>query len=78
MLAMGQKRHKLLSEQIRAAIRASDLSCYAICRTLSIDQGQMSRFMNGKGGLAMASLDAIGKLLHLAVIKEPDRGKHID
>ena len=59
------KQQAMLSEQIRAAVDASGLSRYSICKTLGIDKGLMSRFMNGKGGLAMATLDAIADLLNL-------------
>jgi hypothetical protein len=35
----------------------------------------MSRFMNGKGGLAMASLDALADLLRLQLKPTPKAGK---
>ena len=71
---MGKKRAKL-SEQIRRAVDASGLSRYRICKTLNIDQGLMSRFMAGKGGLAMASLDALADLLELELKPTPRAGK---
>ena len=61
---MRKKRTKL-SEQIRAAVVASGLRRSAICKSLGIDKGLMSRFMTGKGGLAMANLDALGDMLKL-------------
>ena len=67
---MGQKRAKL-SEQIRRAVDASGLGHNEIGRMLNIDKGLMSRFMNGKGGLAMASLDALADLLRLQLKPTP-------
>jgi predicted XRE-type DNA-binding protein len=61
---MSKKRLKL-SEQIRAAVHASGLSQYRICKSLGIDKSLMSKFMRGLGGLAMASLDDLGELLRL-------------
>jgi transcriptional regulator with XRE-family HTH domain len=64
---MTKQQAKLISDGIRAAVDASGMSRYAICKALGIDKGLMSRFMNGKGGLAMATLDAIADLLELEV-----------
>jgi transcriptional regulator with XRE-family HTH domain len=55
------------SEQIRAAVGASGLSRYRICKEIGIAEATMSRFMNGKGGLSMASLDRLAELLSLEV-----------
>jgi transcriptional regulator with XRE-family HTH domain len=59
--------HKRLSDQIREAIDASGLSRYAICKAIGLNQGAMSRFMSGKSGLSLDSLDRIGELLDLRV-----------
>jgi transcriptional regulator with XRE-family HTH domain len=55
------------SDQIRAAVGASGLSRYRICKEIGIAEATMSRFMNGKGGLSMASLDRLAELLALGV-----------
>jgi transcriptional regulator with XRE-family HTH domain len=67
---MAKKRTKL-SDEIRQAVDASGMSRYAICKQLGILQSSLSRFMSGKGGLTMASLDALAELLdlHLATDK---------
>ena len=43
------------------------MSRYRICKEIGIDQGLMSRFMSGQGGLSIKSLDRLAKLLGLIV-----------
>jgi transcriptional regulator with XRE-family HTH domain len=57
-----------LSDQVRQAIGASGLSRYRICRSIGLDQSTMSRFMAGKGGLSLETLDALWELLGLRVV----------
>jgi transcriptional regulator with XRE-family HTH domain len=71
MATMGKQRAKL-SEQIRAAVDASGMSRYRICKELGIAESTMSRFMSGQGGLSMEVLDALAALLGLT-IKFPRR-----
>jgi transcriptional regulator with XRE-family HTH domain len=61
------KQRAKLSEQVRRAVEASGRSRYAICKALGLDQATMSRFMSGKGGLSMESLDALADLLDLNI-----------
>jgi transcriptional regulator with XRE-family HTH domain len=63
--------HKRFSDQIRDAVNASGLSRYAICKAIGFNQGAMSRFMSGKGGLSMDALDRLAELLNLAVVARP-------
>jgi transcriptional regulator with XRE-family HTH domain len=63
---MAKKRVKL-SDQVRQAVEASNLSRYAICKALGLAQATMSRFMNRQGGLSMDYLDALADLLDLNV-----------
>jgi predicted XRE-type DNA-binding protein len=71
---MAKTRTKL-SDEIREAVDASSMSRYAICKELGILQSSLSRFMSGKGGLTMASLDALAVLLdlHLATGKRTEK-----
>jgi len=69
---MRIKRAKL-SEQVRRAVDKSGMSRYAICKAIGMDQSIMSRFMNGKGGLQMDSLDAVADLLRLNIVAEKPR-----
>jgi transcriptional regulator with XRE-family HTH domain len=61
-------RSRTFSDQIRGAVEASGLSRYRICKEIGITESTMSRFMNAKGGLSMASLDRLADLLALAVV----------
>ncbi len=57
------------SDQIREAVDASEMSRYAICKAIDLDQGTMSRFMAGKAGLSMEVLDKLADLLELTITK---------
>jgi len=61
----GQLR---LSDQLRAAIEASELTRYKISQATGIDQAVLSKFMAGTTGLSQASSDAIGELLGLELV----------
>jgi hypothetical protein len=58
-----------ISDELRAAIKASELSRYAISQATGIDQAVLSRFVAGKRGLSLESVDAIGKLLELTLAR---------
>ena len=58
-----------LSDQVRAAIRDSGLSRYAICKAAGIDQAAMSRFMAGKTNLTLTSVDALAVVLGLEIVQ---------
>jgi len=57
-----------LSEQIRGAVDASNLSRYRICKEAGIDQSAFSRFMAGKVGLLQQNLDRLADVLGLDVV----------
>jgi transcriptional regulator with XRE-family HTH domain len=71
---MDKQRVKL-SDQVRRAVDASELSRYRICKTLGIAESTLSRFMSGEGGLSMEYLDALADLLDLDIVtaKRPAR-----
>jgi hypothetical protein len=69
---MGAKR---LSGQVRDAVDGSGRSRYAICKAIGFNQGAMSRFMSGKGGLSTDVLDRLAELLGLEVVARPDRDR---
>lgn len=68
-----------VSDQLRSAIDDSDrhgMSRYRICMNVGLDESTMSRFMRGKGGLSIHTIDAIALLLDLELVQnEPGRGK---
>jgi len=69
---MRAKRRPKLSDQIRRAIDASGLSRYRICMEIGLDQAVLSRFMQGKSGLSVKTLDALADILRLEIVQ---RGK---
>jgi len=66
---MKDKRMKL-SDQIRRAVDDSGLSRYAICRIGPFDKGMMSRFMAGKRGLSLTTLDRLAEVLRLRIVAD--------
>ena len=73
---MAAKADKL-SDQLRQAIDSSGMSRYAIAKAIGLDQSVLSRFMTGKSGLAVETIDKIGGLLGLRIVaqKKPSKGK---
>jgi transcriptional regulator with XRE-family HTH domain len=58
-----------LTDQIRDAVRQSELTHYEICRQTGIDKASMSKFVSGERGLSLAHLDKLAELLGLRVTK---------
>ena len=68
---MGSKRvTKAISQQLREAIDASGMSRYRICREIRLPESTMSHFMAGDCGLALTTVDRLGKLLGLKIVAE--------
>jgi transcriptional regulator with XRE-family HTH domain len=61
------------SEQIRDAIRSSDTSRYVLARASGISEAALSRFMQGKQGLTLTSLDKLADTLGLEVVVSVQR-----
>lgn len=73
------KRKRLtLNDKVRRAVDASGMSRYAICKTSGVEQAAMSRFMAGKRGLTLTTLDALADVLGLDLVvhKPPPKRRH--
>jgi len=62
------KTRAKLSDQVRRAVADSGLSRYRICKLARIDQATFSRFMAGKVGLSLPTLDALAEAINLDVV----------
>ena len=56
------------SDQVRRAINRSGMSKYRICELIELDKSVMSKFMSGKSGLSVETLDRLGEVLKLRVV----------
>jgi len=73
---MPKKKQRLsLSDELRQAIERSGLSRYSIWQQTGIDQGSLSKFMDGERGLGMESIDKLADLLGLHIAAESRRSK---
>jgi len=62
------KRRDKLTDQIRRAINESGVSRYRLWKETGIDQATLSRFMAGKAGMTLKSLDVLADALRLRVV----------
>jgi transcriptional regulator with XRE-family HTH domain len=64
---MANQRLKL-SDQLRRAVKDCGMTRYRICQLIDMEEGQMSRFMSGKGGMSLARLDRLADCLGLELV----------
>ena len=65
---MPKKKQRLsLSDELRQAIERSGVSRYSIWQQTGIDQGSLSKFMDGERGLGIESIDKLADLLGLHI-----------
>ncbi len=65
---MPKKKQRLsLSDELRQAIERSGMSRYSIWQQTGIDQGSLSKFMDGERGLSIESIDKLADLLGLHI-----------
>jgi hypothetical protein len=55
------------SDQLRRAVRDSELTRYAISVRTGIDQGTLSRFIQGQRGMSLESIDKLMDCLGLEI-----------
>jgi DNA transposition AAA+ family ATPase len=73
---MPKKKQRLsLSDELRQAIERSGVSRYSIWQQTGIDQGSLSKFMDGERGLGMESIDQIAELLRLHIVAKPESSR---
>jgi len=73
-LQVMKREPNKLSDQLRRAVDAAELSRYRIALEAEIDHATLSRFMNGKRGLSMDNMDRLAEVLALELVaKRPTR-----
>jgi transcriptional regulator with XRE-family HTH domain len=69
---------KTLSDQIRAAVKNAPCTQYQISQATGISQSNLSRFVRGKAGLSLPSLDLLCAALELEIVqRKPKHGKRL-
>lgn len=66
---MNAAQRKRLSDQIRAAIRKSDLSQNELARQADVDKAVVSRFVNG-GSMSLESIERLAAVLNLHIVEK--------
>ena len=72
---MNKKRTKLITDQLRRAIDDSGLTRYQISKEAGIDESALAKFYNGRRGLSMKALNALGEFLQLKITLGRKAGK---
>jgi transcriptional regulator with XRE-family HTH domain len=65
---MKEERSPLLSDQMRNLIESSGVTRYRMAQETGVSESTLSYFVNGKRGLSMEALDAIGEFLDLEIV----------
>lgn len=64
-----------LSDQIRRAVKGCGMSQYRISKEIDLHKSVLSRFMAGRCGLSVETLDRLGDLLGLQVVASAKASK---
>ncbi len=59
---------KPFTEVLRAAVLNAGETRYKICQATGVSQGNLSRFVNGKSGLSLDSVDRLCEYLQLRLV----------
>ena len=62
------KQRRRMTDAVRRAIQTAGVSRHRICRAAGIDTASICRFMAGKTGLTLATLDRLADVLGLDVV----------
>jgi transcriptional regulator with XRE-family HTH domain len=69
-----EKQRIRLSDQIREAVETCGQTRYRIAKATGISEATLSRFMSGKRGLPMNTLDTLADYLNLNVQASKQKG----
>jgi plasmid maintenance system antidote protein VapI len=69
-----KKSNDLLSQQLRDAVDSCGMTRAEICREIGLPESTMSHFMAGQCGLALTTIDRLGKLLGLRLVSDHNTG----
>jgi transcriptional regulator with XRE-family HTH domain len=58
-------KHQTINDALKAAIKASGLTFYAVAKLAECSPGQVSRFMSGERDLRLGTASAIAAALRL-------------
>jgi transcriptional regulator with XRE-family HTH domain len=61
---MRRRKHDI-EQQLRQAIKDSEMSCYRISKLADVTESQLSLFLSGKRTLTLASAAKIAEVLEL-------------
>jgi hypothetical protein len=67
---MARKRLVKLSDQVRQAIETCGKTRYQIAKETGVDAATLCRFVQGRQGLSMESLDLVAECIGLGVVME--------
>ena len=60
----------MILEEIRKAIKASDMTRYRIAIESGVDHGILYRVFHGTGGCSLDTADALCKVLNLKLVRQ--------
>jgi transcriptional regulator with XRE-family HTH domain len=66
---MTPAQRRRLGDQIRAAVKKSELAQNEIARRSGIDKGLLSRFMSETGSLSLDSIERLAGVLDLQIVE---------
>ena len=71
-MAKKRRKTKLLSDQLKDILDGGVMTRYELAKRSGVDQGQLSRFVLGKGQMTFRTLDKIGQVLKLRLVVKAD------
>ncbi len=67
-------QRKMLSDQLREALRNADTTRYAINKATGIDQSVLAKFLHGERGMSLPSIDLLADFLGLELVEKKRKG----